>query len=96
MKVCPVKAITRDGNGACVINYDKCIGCKMCKNACPLGNMSYSTRLRRVFKCDLCGGEPKCVRFCPGGALLFEDPDQMDQRKRQTADKIVAAMGTEG
>ena len=96
MKVCPVKAITRDENGACVINYDKCIGCKMCKSACPLGNMSYSTRLRRVFKCDLCGGDPKCVRFCPGGALLFADPDEMDHRNNLTPDKIVAAMGTEG
>ena len=35
MKVCPVRAITRDENGACVINYDKCIGCRMCMSACP-------------------------------------------------------------
>ena len=69
MKVCPVKAIRRDENGACVINYDKCIGCKMCRSACPLGNMSYSTIVKKVFKCDLCGGDPKCVKYCPGGAL---------------------------
>ena len=57
MKVCPVKAITQDENGAMVMNYERCIGCKMCMNACPLGNISYSPRLRKVFKCDLCGGE---------------------------------------
>ena len=96
MKVCPVKAIRRDENGACVINYDKCIGCKMCRSACPLGNMSYSTIVKKVFKCDLCGGDPKCVKYCPGGALSFEDPDARDVRKKLTADKIVAAMGAEG
>ena len=49
-----------------------------------------------TFKCDLCGGDPKCVKYCPGGALSFEDPDARDVRKKLTADKIVAAMGTEG
>ena len=33
MKVCPVKAITRNEHNAVVINYRKCIGCKMCSNA---------------------------------------------------------------
>ena len=71
------------------------IGCRLCTNACALGNMSYSPRLRKVFKCDQCGGDPKCVRYCPGGALAYEDADRMDPRKKQTADKIVAAMGME-
>ena len=52
--------------------------------------------MKKVFKCDLCGGDPKCVKYCPGGALSFEDPDARDVRKKLTADKIVAAMGTEG
>lgn len=95
MKVCPVRAISRNEAGVVTINYDRCIGCKLCKNACALGNMSYSPRLRKVFKCDQCGGDPKCVRYCPGGALSFEEADQMDGRKKDTADKIVAAMGLE-
>jgi Fe-S-cluster-containing hydrogenase component 2 len=28
-------------------------------NACPLGNISYHPAIKRVFKCDLCGGDPK-------------------------------------
>ena len=96
MKVCPVKAISRDENGVVSINYNKCIVCKMCRNACPLGNMSYSTKLRKVFKCDLCGGDPKCVRYCPGKALTFEDPDELDERKRAVAAKYVEAVGKEG
>ena len=95
MKVCPVHAISRNEDGIVTINYDACIGCRLCTNACALGNMSYSPRLRKVFKCDQCGGDPKCVRYCPGGALTYEDAGRMDPRKKLTADKIVAAMGME-
>ena len=35
LKVCPVRAISRDENGAVVMNPDKCIGCKMCTKVCP-------------------------------------------------------------
>jgi Fe-S-cluster-containing hydrogenase component 2 len=24
-------------------------------------------------KCDLCGGDPQCVKFCPTEALVFTD-----------------------
>ncbi len=27
----------------------------------------------KYFKCDLCGGEPQCVRLCPMGALSFKE-----------------------
>ena len=47
LEVCPVKAISRDENGAVVMNYSKCIGCRMCMNACPLGNITYHPEARR-------------------------------------------------
>ena len=89
--VCPVHAITRSAEGVVTIDYDKCIGCKLCKNACPMGNISYSSRIQKVFKCDLCGGDPKCAQFCPGGAITVEDADAVDERKKATAAKLAAA-----
>ena len=89
--VCPVHAITRSAEGVVTIDYDKCIGCKLCKNACPMGNISYSSRIQKVFKCDLCGGDPKCAQFCPGGAITVEDADAVDSRKKETAAKLAAA-----
>ena len=81
-KVCPVGAISRDENGAVRMNSDKCIVCKMCMYACPLGNIRFSPITRRVFKCDLCGGDPKCAKFCPSGAIQFLDPvDDLDRKK---------------
>jgi molybdopterin-containing oxidoreductase family iron-sulfur binding subunit len=35
VKACPVRATFRDPNGIVVIDYNWCIGCRMCQLACP-------------------------------------------------------------
>mgnify|MGYP000582625473 FL=1 len=35
VKACPVRATFRDPNGIIVIDYNWCIGCRMCQLACP-------------------------------------------------------------
>ena len=35
VKVCPVRATFREPNGVVVIDYNWCIGCRMCQLACP-------------------------------------------------------------
>ena len=64
----------------------------MCVSACPLGNMSFSPRTRKVFKCDMCGGDPQCALFCPTGAILLVDPDEVPDKKQLAADRLKAAM----
>lgn len=72
MYFCPVRAIKRDKEtGAMVINYDKCIGCRMCVTMCPFGASLYDSARKRVIKCELCDGDPQCVKFCPSGALQY-------------------------
>ncbi len=70
----PHGALTRNEDGVIVHDESKCIVCKMCVSACPLGNMAFSPRTRKVFKCDMCGGDPQCALFCPTGAILLVDP----------------------
>jgi Fe-S-cluster-containing hydrogenase component 2 len=94
-KVCPVDAITRDEQGALVVNPDKCIVCKMCVSVCPLGNISFSPITKKVFKCELCSGEPKCVQFCPGNAIQFVDPTENPERKKAVADRFKDVFGEE-
>ena len=86
MNVCPVKAITRDEALDYVkVDYDICIGCRACVSACPFGAMSFDVVDSQVIKCDLCDGEPQCVRFCEVQALEYVDADQMSVLKKRDA-----------
>ena len=38
--------------------------------------------LEHPIKCDLCGGEPKCVETCPKGALRFVPEQSLGESKR--------------
>ena len=84
--ICPVKAISRDEELARVmVDYDKCIGCRLCVAVCPFGAMSFNVIDRQVLKCDLCDGDPQCVRFCDRKAVDFVSPDEVSIDKRRTA-----------
>ncbi len=87
MKVCPVDAISVDkATGAKVVSDALCVGCKVCTIACPFGTINYRQATGKVVKCDLCGGEPACVKTCPTPALSFIDADSTgDDRMRQWA-----------
>lgn len=76
-EICPTKAIQRDGStGALVLKEDKCVRCRACTMVCPfLGLQVLSDR--KVVKCDLCGGDPYCIKYCETGALQYGDIDDM-------------------
>ncbi|WP_461206775.1 4Fe-4S dicluster domain-containing protein [Clostridium sp. DL1XJH146] len=89
MKVCTSGAIYKNEDGVVLIDEKKCIGCKLCINACPFGNMSYNFELKKVVKCDLCGGDPYCVKLCPANALEFKEPTPSElDKKKLVADKF--------
>ena len=76
MHACPVEAITKnDTTGAIEVNDDVCIGCKVCTIACPFGTVNYNQSTGKVIKCDLCGGDPECVKACPTDAIAYVDAD---------------------
>jgi Fe-S-cluster-containing hydrogenase component 2 len=69
-----------------------CILCKMCTVACPFGNAVYNASDQKIIKCDMCQGDPECVRFCPSGALTYvEDTIAVRDRKKAFAAKFKAA-----
>lgn len=93
MNVCPVKAISRDEElGFVKVDYKVCIGCRACVAVCPFGAMNYNPIDKKVFKCDLCGGDPQCVRFCDMKAIDYVDADKVNvAKKREAADRFSAA-----
>ncbi|WP_326909936.1 4Fe-4S dicluster domain-containing protein [Sedimentibacter sp. MB31-C6] len=94
MTVCTVNALTKDEETG-IVHYDseKCIGCKLCVSACPFGNMTYSSRLKKVVKCDLCDGYPQCVKLCPSGALEYKELDSNLQKRKDIASQFVEVFG---
>ncbi|MFC1953824.1 4Fe-4S dicluster domain-containing protein [Chloroflexota bacterium] len=73
---CPLDAISRDSNtGVVLVDENSCNGCEACIVACPIGGFSYNKEKQVVLKCDLCGGDPKCVEFCSRGALTVNDTE---------------------
>lgn len=84
--ICPVGAISRDKDvGFLKVHYEVCIGCRSCVAICPFGAMNYNPDARRVFKCDLCGGDPQCVRFCNVKAVDFVASHNLNQQKKRDA-----------
>lgn len=73
MDACPAGAISRDENGAVVINADECTLCEVCVDACPNTFIHISPKSDKMVKCDLCGGDPQCVKFCPTAAIVYEN-----------------------
>ncbi len=69
---CPVGAFgTNEALAIQVIDQEQCTGCQQCHDACPYGMVVMDREAEKAGKCDLCGGEPLCVRYCPVGALVF-------------------------
>ena len=85
-QVCPVKAIKRDEKtDAVIINYDACVGCRLCALYCPFAGAQIDAKKGRVLKCDLCNGEPKCAKFCDPQALQYVKATTANMMKQRTA-----------
>ncbi len=94
--ICPVRAISRDAaTDAMIVDYDLCIGCRMCMVACPFGAVSFDMTKRQIIKCDLCGdSDPWCVRFCETRALTYKLPPAASMDKKRVAGRrLVEAVG---
>jgi Fe-S-cluster-containing hydrogenase component 2 len=69
LRSCSVKAISRNPEtGVVLIDKEKCTGCRECIDACPDGMITMDAQ-GKADKCDLCDGDPLCVRYCVSGAL---------------------------
>lgn len=91
--ICPVGAIRRDETtGAVVLDSERCIGCRMCMIYCPLGGPSIDAEKGVMLKCDLCGGDPECVKHCLHGGLTYVTADEANLAKRRAGARHISEL----
>lgn len=87
LELCPAGAIARNyQTGTVEIDKERCVGCKMCMLACPFGCIIFDPKEQVSKKCDLCQGDPNCVKFCISGALQFVEVEEAYQANRDSFD----------
>jgi Fe-S-cluster-containing dehydrogenase component len=85
---CPRDALTQsEETGIIQVDEDRCNGCGWCIEACDYGAVTLHPENKIVFICDLCDGDPECVKWCPEEALDFVTADILAQKARITAVK---------
>jgi Fe-S-cluster-containing hydrogenase component 2 len=68
-KACPLKAlIASDKTGAVLIKRKACAACGKCINACPGRIPHVHPTGNYAVICDLCKGDPQCVKVCQARA----------------------------
>ena len=69
---CPEKAIRVDSLGQIIVSPTLCTACGTCEILCPIGAIELFEEIPLV--CDLCGGDPRCVKACTLDAIHY-DPE---------------------
>jgi phenylglyoxylate dehydrogenase beta subunit len=67
---CPSGALAKNGDTG-VIDWtaEKCVNCLLCTAGCAYAGIVYEAAIGHVSKCDMCDGDPACVKVCASGAL---------------------------
>ena len=68
-----------------IVDTELCIGCGVCMTACPLGGISLNTGAGYSVKCDLCGGDPLCVKFCGYEAIEYITEEEAALKNKKEA-----------
>lgn len=101
-KVCKQGSLSKDQDGAVILDIMQCRGCESrnCILGCPYGGMLATGEGIGVAKCDLCasrrkhGELPACVEMCPCGAILFVErdkiPELITEESRMAEERVLA------
>ena len=62
--------------------FEDCFRCAACHVMCPIGAAVLDEDLKAFVTCDLCCGDPLCVKICPTGALRYENAEESSENLR--------------
>jgi carbon-monoxide dehydrogenase iron sulfur subunit len=71
---CPTSALWREEPAGIIrLRAEECIGCGACADGCPFGMVTIRPADGYPLICDLCDGDPACVKRCAPGAIRWGD-----------------------
>jgi len=86
MTACAHDAIYRQTDGRVQVDNEICTGCPEhsiapCMAACPFNSIRVDPVKNKAINCDLCGGDPICVKYCPSQVLFLYDSKEITCQK---------------
>jgi len=83
-EACPEEAIMKRPDGIVLLYPEKCVGCRLCAEACPFDAIGFDELSGTAYKCNLChqrvdqGLVPACAdNICLAHCILFGDSEQI-------------------
>ena len=99
IETCKFDALSIDEkSGAVIVDDEKCTACIMCIHECPFAAPILHPTEKRVLICDLCQGNPECVKHCPENAIQYLDQGKANRIYRsvyveKVAKQIIKVIG---
>jgi len=88
VEACEHNAIRKRSKlGVPVIDKEACVYCLECLKACPFDAVFPDGQEETPLICDLCDGDPQCVKYCPvhptktHAALIYTTPEKWKKVK---------------
>ncbi len=73
LSACKREALSWDEKvGVMRVSAERCNGCGLCMEACDEGAIFLDPLSGRVNICDLCNGDPQCVKWCHPQVLSYQ------------------------
>lgn len=100
VEACPVTALSIDGSkklNTIVVDTTRCLRtaknseCTECLDKCPGLAVTFHPKTREPLICDLCGGDPECVKLCPENAVTLKGVRMAAVAPEQIAAGLVMA-----
>jgi len=92
--ICPTKAFTKTKEGVFKINEEACTACQRCVAACTFKAVR-TDESSKPLVCDLCGGNPLCVKRCPTKALKLAESVQVENPE-EAFERLLRRWGIHG
>ena len=84
VKACPSDALSQDSEtGIINVREENCTGCNLCADSCNFNAIFLHPGKNIAQVCNLCNGDPMCIKYCLQEAIVFLSPEEYANKKNE-------------